>query len=446
MGYLLGVLAVVVGVPLSIALHEIGHLVPAKRFGIKCTQYMVGFGRTIWSRRIGETEYGLKAVPLGGYVRMIGMYPPRRDAGNAAGAGRQGRWGSLIEQARAEARAEVGPGDEGRQFYQRPIWQRMIVMLGGPSMNLVLAVLLMGGVVVGYGLPEETTTVGSVSKCVLPVNAPDGATCSAKDRVAPAAQAGLLPGDRIVSFAGARISDWSQVRTLIRSHAGSPVPVVVRRDGREVALTITPVKDRRYVLDADGRPVKGSDGTYLTEETGFAGIGPRVETVPQPVSEVPGLVWSQIAAAAGVIVNVPEKMVGVAKAIVGIAPRDPESPVSVVGVGRAAGEVASGEGISAGSSVSSRIASLVLLLGGLNLALFVINLVPLLPLDGGHVAGALWEGVRRTAARVLRRPDPGPVDTVRALPLIYAVATVLFGMGAMLIIADLVSPVPLSGG
>src|SRR5512147_2940528 len=113
MGYLLGVLAIVVGVPLSIALHEIGHLVPAKRFGIKCTQYMIGFGRTIWSRRVGETEYGLKLVPLGGYVRMIGMYPPRPAAsGQASG----GRWSEVIEQARADARAEVGPGDEDRQF------------------------------------------------------------------------------------------------------------------------------------------------------------------------------------------------------------------------------------------------------------------------------------------------------------------------------------------
>src|SRR5512144_742010 len=118
MGYLLGVLAVVVGVPLSIALHEIGHLMPAKRFGIKCTQYMVGFGRTIWSRRVGETEYGVKLVPLGGFVRMIGMYPPKSPEVRRRSAG---RWSAVIEQARADARAEVGPGDENRQFYQRPV-------------------------------------------------------------------------------------------------------------------------------------------------------------------------------------------------------------------------------------------------------------------------------------------------------------------------------------
>jgi membrane-associated protease RseP (regulator of RpoE activity) len=442
MGYLLGVLAIVVGVPLSIALHEIGHLVPAKRFGIKCTQYMIGFGRTIWSRRVGETEYGLKLVPLGGYVRMIGMYPPRPVAsGQVSG----GRWSEVIEQARADARAEVGPGDEGRQFYQRPVWQRAIVMLGGPTMNLLLAVLLMGGVLVGYGLPQETTTIGTVSTCVLPVTAPADATCTSVDRPTPAAEAGLRPGDRLVSFAGTTVTEWAQVRTLIRSNAGRSVPVVVERDGRRVDLTLTPIKDQRWALDSSGQRIKRPDGTYLTEPTGFAGISPRTERVRQPVSVVPEVIWGQLSSAAALVVNVPEKMVGVGKAILGLAPRDPESPVSVIGIGRVAGEVASGEGVSAGSTVGSRVASVVLLLAGLNLALFVINLVPLLPLDGGHVAGALWEALRRSVAKVLRRPDPGPVDTVRALPLIYAVATVLFAMGAMLILADLVSPVRLTG-
>jgi membrane-associated protease RseP (regulator of RpoE activity) len=404
---------------------------------------MVGFGRTIWSRRFGETEYGLKLIPVGGYVKMIGMYPPKPPK---ADSGSPGRWSSLIEQARAEARAEVGPEDEDRQFYQRAIWQRVTVMLGGPMTNFLLAVLLMGGVVVGYGMSQETTTVGSVSKCVLSVTAPVDATCSSNDQLAPAAQAGLLPGDRIVSFAGTRITKWSQVRTLIRASAGRSVSITVERGGQQVELTITPVRDRRYMINADGLPLRGKDGAYLTEETGFAGIGPMVAPVPQPVTRVPGMIWGQLASAMSMVTSVPEKMVGVAKAIVGVAPRDPLSPVSVIGVGRVAGEVASGKGISEGSSVASRFASLIMLLGGLNLALFVINLVPLLPLDGGHVAGALWEGLRRSAARVFRRPDPGPVDTVRALPLIYAVATVLFGMGAMLILADLVSPISLSGG
>jgi membrane-associated protease RseP (regulator of RpoE activity) len=441
MAYLLGVLTMVVGVPLSIALHELGHLAPAKRFGVKCTQYMIGFGRTIWSRQIGETEYGFKLVPLGGYVRMIGMYPPW----SAKGKVRDGRWADVIEQARAEARAEVGPGDEGREFYQKPVWQRVIVMLGGPSMNLMLAVLLFGGVLVGYGLPGQTTTVDTVSACVLSVTAPADATCTASDRPAPAAQAGVRPGDKILSFAGTPVADWDQMRNLIRSNAGRTVPLVVDRGGVQMTLTLTPIRDLRWAFDASGQRIKGPDGNYLTEQTGFAGITPTEELVRQPVTAVPGMIWDQLGSAATLIVTVPEKMVGVGKAILGIAPRDPESPVSVIGIGRVAGEVASGEGVSAGSSVGARVASLVMLLAGLNLALFVINMVPLLPLDGGHVAGALWEALRRAVARVLRRPDPGPVDTVRALPLIYAVGTMLIAMGVLLMVADIVSPVKLTG-
>ena len=351
----------------------------------------------------------------------------------------------MIEQARAEARAEVGPGDEGREFYQRPVWQRVIVMLGGPTMNLLLAVVLFGGVLVGYGLPQQTTTIDTVSACVLPVTAPRNATCTSSDRPAPAAVAGVKPGDKIVSFAGAAVADWDQMRNLIRANAGRTVPLVVERGGRRVTLTITPIRDQRWAFDASGQRIKGPDGTYLTVPTGFAGIGPTTERVRQPVTAVPGVVWSQLGSAAALIVTVPEKMVGVGKAVLGIAPRDPESPVSVIGIGRVAGEVASGEGVSAGSSVGSRAASLILLLASLNLALFAINMVPLLPLDGGHVAGALWEALRRSAAKLLRRPDPGPVDTVRALPLIYAVGTLLFAMGALLIVADVVSPVKLTG-
>lgn len=443
MGYVLGVLAFTIGMLASIALHEVGHLAPAKRFGIKCTQYMVGFGRTVWSRRIGDTEYGLKALPFGGYVRMIGMYPPKSP--RSSGRLSTGRWSAIIEQARADARAEVGPDDEGRQFYQRPVWQRVIVMLGGPMMNLLLAVLLIGAVVVGYGLVEQTTRVGSVSQCVLPVNASASRTCTSSDPAAPAAAAGVRPGDRIVAFAGQEISSWKQVQTLIRANAGNEVPLTVERAGQRVDLTITPIRDQRPVLDENGQPRRGSDGKYLTQPVGFAGIGPESELVRQPVTAVPGIIWDQVSGAVGLVLDLPQKMVGVAKAVLGLQERDPTSPVSVVGVGRVAGELASGQGISEGATVGSRVASVIMLLGGLNLALFVLNLVPLLPLDGGHVAGALWEGLRRSVARALRRPDPGPVDTVRALPIIYGVAVVLFGMGALLILADLVSPVNLGG-
>jgi membrane-associated protease RseP (regulator of RpoE activity) len=442
--YLLGVLVIAFGVAASIALHEIGHLVPAKRFGVKCTQYMVGFGPTIWSRRKGETEYGLKAIPLGGYVRMIGMFPPA--PGRPARADTTGRWSLMIEQARNEAQREVGPEDDDRLFYKRSVPKRLIIMLGGPFMNLVIAVVLLTITVTAFGIPDETPRLSSVSKCVLPVDAPADATCGPDDEAAPAADAGLKPGDVITSFDGAAVSSWEDVRDAIRANPETQVTIGFERDGAEQTVTVSPILDARPVFDADGNPVVRSDGTVVTEKVGFLGVTPSRDLVPQPITEVPGYIGSALAQTAGVVLRIPEKMVGVAQAAFGDAERDPNGPVSIVGVGRFAGEVASAESTEVVQlSTADRFAQLLLLLASLNLALFVFNLIPLLPLDGGHAAGAVWEGLRRQFAKVRSRPDPGPVDVARALPLAYGVASLLIGMSVLLIYADIVRPIRLGG-
>ena len=444
MAYLLGVLVIAVGVAASIALHEIGHLVPAKRFGVKCTQYMVGFGPTIWSRRRGETEYGLKAIPLGGYVRMVGMFPPA--PGRPARADTTGRWSLMIEQARNEAQREVGPEDSDRLFYTRSVPQRLVIMLGGPLMNLVIAVVLLTITITAFGVPDETPRLSSVSKCVLPVDAPADQECTAADRAAPAAAAGLKPGDTIVSFNGAPITDWEGVRDAIRANPERQVSLVVERDGVRRDVTVSPVLDDRPVFDAEGNPVIGSNGQVVTEKVGFLGVTPSRDLVPQPVSEVPGYIGTALGQTAGVVLRIPEKMVGVAKAAFGSGERDPTGPVSIVGVGRFAGEVASAESTEAVQlSLADRFAQLLLLIASLNLALFVFNLIPLLPLDGGHAAGAIWEGTRRQFAKLRSRPDPGPVDVARALPLAYGVASLLIGMSVLLIYADIVRPIRLGG-
>lgn len=444
--YVVGVLAVVVGVAVSIALHEVGHLLPAKRFGVRVTQYMVGFGPTVWSRQRGETEYGVKAVPLGGYIRMIGMFPPRR--GTPAGmvsAGSSNPVASLVESARAESLEELRPGDEHRTFYNLKVWQKLVVMLGGPVMNLVLATVLLAVIAVGFGAVQTTTTIGTVSECIVPVGAPTGTGCSADDEPAPAAAAGIRPGDRVLSVDGVPATSWADVQTAIRAAAGQDLRLVVERDGQERTLVAEPSRSQIVAFDDAGRPVVQEDGSYATVEGGFLGVSPTQDLVRQPVTVVPGQVAQYVVGTAKVLFRLPQYMVGVADAAFGGGERDPEGPISVVGVGRFAGEIASFEDPSGLVGVEERAASILQVVAGLNIALFVFNLIPLLPLDGGHVAGALLEGVRKAWARARSLPDPGPVDVAKALPLAYAVALLLLGTSVVLIYADLVNPVRLVG-
>ncbi|WP_242492391.1 M50 family metallopeptidase [Agromyces binzhouensis] len=434
--FVIGVAIIVVGLAVSIGLHEIGHLVPAKLFGVKVTQYMIGFGPTIWSRRKGETEYGVKAIPLGGYIAMIGMFPPGKDG--HAKEDSTGFFRTLVQDARDSSAESITPGDEHRAFYRLPVWKRIIVMFGGPFMNLVLAIVLFGVLLMGFGIAQPSTTIGSVSECALPATS-ERQTCEPGDPAAPGAEAGIQPGDTILVVAGQPIRTWAESTAIIREHPGEEIPVVVLRDGEEVTLAVTPLLSERYVVDELGRIVDGADGEPITDEVGFVGIGPAAETVRQPASAVLPMVGENVQAVAGIIVNLPQRLVDVANAAFGPEERDPNGPISVVGVGRVAGEIASLDEV----PIASRAAGLVGILASLNVALFVFNLIPLLPLDGGHIAGALWEAIRRGWAKLRNRPDPGPVDLAKLMPLTFAMVIILGGMSALLIYADIVKPVSL---
>ncbi len=449
MMYLLGVLLVALGIGVSIALHEIGHLVPAKAFGVKCSQYMIGFGPTIWSRRVGETEYGVKAIPLGGYVRMLGMFPPQAQ-GEIAGQAKAGRWAAMIEDARSQSLAEVGPEDQDRVFYKLSTPKKIIVMLGGPVMNLLLATLIFGGFIAFYGIatPQPGAQVRTVVECVRPATADTVQPCTAADTPSPAAAAGMKPGDHLVSIGGQPVTAVSDVAALVRPHAGQALPIVVDRDGRQLTLTVTPIANTVAQLGPDGDVVRGPDGTIATTTAGYIGVGGMPLTAQDhSLTLVPSVVWNVTARTGEIVLQLPARMVDVWQAAFSTAERDENGPISVVGVGRVAGEVTSGQVADPISgtpmTTTDRAAFLWTMLGSLNIALFVFNLVPLLPLDGGHVAGALWEALKRGFARVTRRPDPGYVDVAKALPLTYAVALLLISMSALLIYADIVKPIRL---
>lgn len=451
--FILGVVFVAVGIAASIALHEVGHLLPAKLFNVRVTRYMIGFGPTLFSFRRGETEYGIKALPLGGYVAMVGMYPPNSRDGSVRQSS-TGMFQGLAEAARDQAHEEVRPEDHGRLFYQLPVWKKAVIMLGGPAMNIMLGVLFTAILLMGFGIPQPTTQIATVSACMVQQSAGQGgaqggtnqrsaaqntdpATCTKT----PAAASGIQPGDTVVVFDGRKVTSWDQLTGWIRASAGHEVEVTLKRGGSEVTTKVTPVLSERPVVGANGQAAKNADGSYQTTQAGFLGIGARQGLVPQPASSVLPAVGDSIAQVAGVVVNLPARVIAVGQAAFSSEPRDPNGPISVVGVGRVAGEVAAMEEV----PLEARIATLVSILGGVNLALAVFNLIPLLPLDGGHVAGALYEGVRRRVASWRRRPDPGPFDIAKLLPLTYVVASVLIGMSALLIYADIVKPVKLFG-
>ncbi|KGM14136.1 M50 family metallopeptidase [Cellulomonas bogoriensis] len=435
MAFTLAVVVVVVGLLVSIALHEVGHMVPAKRFGVRVSQYMVGFGPTLWSRTRGETEYGLKAIPLGGYVRLVGMLPPADVVG--AAPPRAGRMAELVADARAASAEEIRPGEDHRAFYRLSTPRKVVVMTGGPLMNLLIAGVLLAVVGVGIGVPVPGTTVASMPACVP---AAQGRPCTDADPATPAEVAGVRTGDRLVAYDGVPTPTWEDFQQAVAGAGTAVVPLTVERAGEELTLQVEPALRGRVVLGADGAPVPGADGEPATETVPFVGVTPGYERERQSVGTVAAQLGDVTWQTARVVATLPVHVVEVGRAAFGGAERT-DGILGPVGIGRVAGEIATTD--APGVTVSDRVATMLTLLAVLNVALFVFNMIPLLPLDGGHVAGALWEGARRQVARLRGRPRPAPTDVARMMPVAYGVFIALIGLGVLLLYADIVRPITL---
>lgn len=317
--------------------HEAGHFIAAKLTNMKATQFFFGFGPKLFSFRQGETEYGVKAIPAGGYVRIIGMNPYE----------------------------DVDPADIGRTYREKKFWEKSFVVLAGVGVNMVLAFLMLFAMFMLYGqVTDEVLPV--VSETIAEI---DG-------EVSPAVAAGIQSGDRIVEVNGVPIETWDQVPELIQPAAGETIEVVVERDGGLVTLEALIAA----VDDEDGtRGMLGVAPTLQIEDVGaFEAVGLAGQTTWEFVKLSYQFLWELVTG-----------LDDLARVFVGGEVADETRPVSVVGIARLGAQSDSIGG-----------AGLLSMMAGVNIILAVMNALPVFPLDGGHFAVAVVEKVTRRSVDI----------------------------------------------
>ena len=402
MSYLTGVLLFALGIAFTIALHEWGHFTAARYYGMKVRRFFVGFGPEVFSFQRGETVYGLKAIPLGGFCDIVGM--TNQD--------------------------EVDPEDEPRAMRNKPWWQRIIVLLGGIIMNLLIALIILYGLAVTSGLPNQnpdtTAVVGEVG-CVAPrqLDAKNLAPCTGSG---PAAAGGVKAGDRIVGVDSTSLESFEQLREYVKTRPNQTITLHVERDDQKLDLPVAVESASR--LDETGREhTVGAIGVTSKPLELFVSYGPVAA-----IGATAGFAGSLVTATLDGLASFPAKLPGVVASIFG-AEREADGPISVVGASHVGGVLAE----------HSAWPMFFLLLASLNFFLAFFNLVPLPPLDGGHIAVVLYERVRDFIRKLRGLAPMGPVNYDKLMPLTVAVAALLAGVGIIVIVADIVSPVQLFG-
>jgi membrane-associated protease RseP (regulator of RpoE activity) len=392
--FLLGILIFIVALMISVMLHEFGHFITAKKFGMRVTQFFLGFGTTLWSMFRGETEYGVKALPFGGFVKITGM----------------------------TSMDEIDAADEPRSFRRQPGWQRVIVLAAGAFMHFVLALVLFFALAVAIGQETSTNQVSALASCIPPSNAALNSNnpCPHGHGTTPAQTAGIKANDTIISVNGHSVANFNQLHTVLKSQPTHvKLPIVVKRNGRDVRLEVTLASVR-----GDSTPYLGVDSVVAFEPqnpfsaVAFAG------------TQFAGTITSSVQAIGKLPAAIPD-LFNKDRA------RTPAGQVSsVVGVGAVTGDV-----VEAAIPWQAKVWLVVYLVASLNIFVGLFNLLPLLPLDGGHMWIVIYERVRAWFARLFGRPDPGLVDIQKLVPVSLLVFAVLVGVGTLLILADIINPV-----
>ena len=423
--YILGIVIVVIGLAVSIGLHEFGHLIPAKLFGVKVPHWAIGFGPKLFSKKVGETEYSIRLIPLGGFISMIGMYPPE----NPKKPDAKRAFGRLIAQSREAHSEHMTAGDEGRTLWSKPAWQRIIVMLGGPFVNLILGLLLITIALSGIGTWTQGTKIEAVIECQEQmIHAED--TCLPDSARTPAFLAGLKAGDEVLSIDGKPVETAAPLLKALTAKPLVSHKLVINRGGVEQAVDVFPAEAKLPTQDAQGNVV----------QVVRPYVGVRMEFARHAVSIGDSLSFSgaSIGQTFGFIAKFPEQVYTSVASLFTGTKRGGDSAISVVGIGQVAGQVSS-----SAADPLDKIFSNLMLLGSLNLALFAFNMIPLPPLDGGHVAGGIYEYLKRGTYRLLGKKDPGRIDTALMAPIAQVMFLLLLAAGVLMIVVDFVNPVSL---